>query len=150
MSRSLYKSLVPKGQIWKIRPHLYLGNLNTLDMLDDYNIHMIFSLLPAENYLPENIMYERRVAYCEIDDSPHENIIKCANFMIPLMVREIRNGHNILVHCHAGISRSVSILIAYLMVVENLSFDEALFSIRKVRPEANPNDGFVNQLKMAR
>lgn len=53
----------------------------------------------------------------------------------------------ILVHCYAGISRSVSVVISYLIQSQNMDFGSALMLIRKTRPIANPNDGFILQLE---
>jgi dual specificity phosphatase 12 len=44
-----------------------------------------------------------------------------------------RNG-GVLVHCQAGMSRSATIVAAYLMKTLKLSVDEALDMIRAVRP----------------
>lgn len=50
-----------------------------------------------------------------------------------------------LVHCAKGKSRSVAIIVAYLLTRHSHSFttfDEALRHIRTVRPQALPNIGF--------
>ncbi len=52
-----------------------------------------------------------------------------------------------LVHCAQGMSRSVSILAAYLMWKEHISTDTALEAIKSARPCSNPNEGFVAQLR---
>jgi hypothetical protein len=52
-------------------------------------------------------------------------------------------GKRVLVHCYAGVSRSVSAVIFYLMRAQGLSYAEALARIRAVRPEAFPNPGFT-------
>ena len=55
-----------------------------------------------------------------------------------------------LVHCAKGASRSVSIVMAYLMSRHSdrfKSFDEALSHIRTVRPQASPNIGFALELR---
>jgi len=55
-----------------------------------------------------------------------------------------------LVHCAKGASRSVSVVIAYLMSRHSdrfKSFDEALSHIRTVRPQASPNIGFALELR---
>ena len=55
-----------------------------------------------------------------------------------------------LVHCAKGASRSVSVVMAYLLSRHSVrfkSFDEALTHIRTVRPQAAPNIGFALALK---
>lgn len=46
----------------------------------------------------------------------------------------------------AGISRSTTVVVAYVMAVTELSCQEVLEAIRTVRPVANPNPGFRQQL----
>lgn len=53
----------------------------------------------------------------------------------------------ILVHCHAGVSRSASIVILYLMRAFGLTYDAALSHLRRSRPQAAPNPGFEAQLR---
>mmetsp|Transcript_12630 Transcript_12630/g.31044 ORF Transcript_12630/g.31044 Transcript_12630/m.31044 type:complete len:410 (-) Transcript_12630:126-1355(-) len=57
------------------------------------------------------------------------------------------NPTKILCHCVQGKSRSVTIVIAYLMLKEAISVDEALNQIRAVRDVVHtPNSGFMRQL----
>ena len=51
-----------------------------------------------------------------------------------------------LVHCLGGISRSATIVAAYLMYHDNLTVDEALAYIMKIR-NVKPNKYFVDQLR---
>lgn len=46
----------------------------------------------------------------------------------------------------AGISRSTTVVVAYVMAVTELSCQDVLDAIRAVRPVANPNPGFRQQL----
>lgn len=50
-------------------------------------------------------------------------------------------------HCAAGVSRSVSIVTAYLMSEYNMSFNEALGHVRTNRIGAYPNPNFQEQLQ---
>lgn len=54
----------------------------------------------------------------------------------------------ILVHCHQGVSRSAAIMVAFAMDEMNLDYPTALNYVRRSRPKANPNPGFVRQLEL--
>ena len=58
----------------------------------------------------------------------------------------ILSGKNILVHCMAGISRSVSLVTYYLMKKNYISYDKAFVLVKKKRTIANPNNSFKLQL----
>ncbi|XP_077955420.1 dual specificity protein phosphatase 22-B isoform X4 [Gasterosteus aculeatus] len=47
----------------------------------------------------------------------------------------------------AGVSRSVTLVLAYIMTVTRLGWQEALAAVRVVRPCAGPNLGFQRQLQ---
>ena len=47
----------------------------------------------------------------------------------------------------AGVSRSITILVAYMMSVTSLNWKDALDCVRSVRSIANPNLGFRKQLQ---
>lgn len=59
----------------------------------------------------------------------------------------IASGNRILVHCMAGVSRSVSCIIYYMMKKYHVDYDSAYDSIKNRRNIINPNDSFVLQLK---
>ena len=60
----------------------------------------------------------------------------------------IDGGGRVLVHCQHGVSRSASVVVAYLCFSMGLSVDEALDTLRHDRPEAHPNNGFMQQLRL--
>ena len=57
-----------------------------------------------------------------------------------------RAGGKILVHCEAGISRSPTICMAYLMKTKKLRLEEAFDYIKQRRSLISPNFGFMGQL----
>jgi serine/threonine/tyrosine-interacting-like protein 1 len=52
----------------------------------------------------------------------------------------------ILVHCNLGISRSTTLILAYLMKTYNATLYEAFKFLRHRRPIVCPNLGFLRQL----
>jgi len=55
-------------------------------------------------------------------------------------------GTNVLVHCHNGISRSASVIIAYLMKTKSLPYRSSFEFVKHKRHMICPNQGFVKQL----
>lgn len=47
----------------------------------------------------------------------------------------------------AGVSRSVTLVVAYIMTVTDCGWVEALAAVRSARPCAGPNLGFLRQLE---
>lgn len=80
-------------------------------------------------------------------DKPDQNLSQyftvCNDF---IHAARLRDG-NVLIHCVAGISRSVTITVAYIMSVTNLNWRDSLKVVRARRTVANPNLGFQTQLQ---
>ncbi|MEM3062827.1 MAG: dual specificity protein phosphatase [Nitrososphaerota archaeon] len=59
----------------------------------------------------------------------------------------VESKKNVLVHCIAGVSRSASLVIYFLMKKFHLDFEKALALVREKRSIINPNESFKFQLK---
>ena len=93
---------------------------------------------------PNNFKYK----IINILDMPFINIARHFQQAISFM-KEAMNaegGGAVLVHCYAGVSRSASCVIAFLMQECGLTFLEAMTYVRKKRPIVFPNFGFQRQL----
>lgn len=53
---------------------------------------------------------------------------------------------NVLVHCKAGISRSATIMLAYLMKNKGMTLQEAFVYTKERRGEIQPNRNFIQTL----
>lgn len=61
-------------------------------------------------------------------------------------IKENLEKSNVLVHCFQGISRSATVVIAYLMEKNNWKYEEAFEFVKKKRKIISPNSGFISQL----
>jgi predicted protein tyrosine phosphatase len=59
----------------------------------------------------------------------------------------VNDKKKVFVHCFAGISRSVSVIITYLMVYKGWSFDLAFQHLKLRRPRIHPHSEFIPILK---
>lgn len=82
-----------------------------------------------------------------LEDEVTSNILPYFDVVVDKIEEVIRerNAH-VLVHCLAGVSRSASIVLAYLMKYKRMKLKEAFNYCYKLRPVIRPNNGFMTQL----
>lgn len=80
-----------------------------------------------------------------IRDDPTKNILGVARHSFYAIDRGLING-DVLVHCHADVSRSPAVVAYYLTHTLFISLCEALNKIKKARPIIDINIGFWNVL----
>lgn len=93
---------------------------------------------------------EDGVAYCRIavNDEAGANILAYFEGAAQFIHHHIIRGESVLVHCQFGVSRSASVVMAYLMRYASMSVEEAYVHVKERRPMINPNPGFWMQLRM--
>ncbi|KAI0642554.1 hypothetical protein C8Q79DRAFT_982660 [Trametes meyenii] len=131
----------------EVIPNLWIGDLPSALNAENLKAHNIRSVLTAmRGRVSINETFVRH--QINIDDTENSDILQHFVPAITFIQAELDKEHGILVHCQAGMSRSVSIVAAYLMVSQGSDPDGALDVIRKVRPEVQPNEGFMRQLEI--
>lgn len=129
---------------------LYLGSQDAVcqENLDEYGLTDILSVgieTPDSAINRETLVGNCYFIEClDLPETKLDSVINQTNKIIE-NVRD-RNGR-ILVHCNAGVSRSASVCIAYLMCIESMSFDLAYDLVKSKRECIQPNAGFKKQLR---
>jgi len=134
----------PDLHVATIIPGLYLSSQDPAvcnDILKKYEIRHILSIGIDISEKYDDIQYHT----CDLLDLPESNIMPSIKICVDVI--HANRKENILVHCNAGVSRSPTIVIAYLMIAMQLSYDEAYDKVKKARSCIRPNDGFVKQLR---
>lgn len=128
-----------------IKNKLYLGSIddaNDLIFLNNNKIDTILSIA-YDSYIIEPIKKIKTIHKFQIEDSFSEKIID----YFPTIIKLIEESNDIiLVHCMAGVSRSATIIIAYLMSSCNMTLLEAYYYVKIKRPMIKPNHEFIKQL----
>jgi atypical dual specificity phosphatase len=153
----------------EIRPRLYLGSLPAALDPDEVHerrlTHVVNCLHPTAAYFKEALpapgeglrarqhayVPPARLEYLSLDlaDVPEEDLLRVLPETTAWIGRAVRasEAHNrVLVHCVAGVSRSATVVAAYIMATEGLSAARALREVQAKRNCANPNPGFRAQL----
>lgn len=143
-SPSEAKELAP----FEILPHLYLGcrkvagNLHRLRATSITRILNVTSSVPNQFENMGNFKYEQ----IAVEDSHDVNMLKHLPEAFKF-IEEARNfNEKVLVHCHAGMSRSVTVILAYLMKYYHHTLDSAYEFVKNRKPNISPNFSFMGQL----
>jgi protein-tyrosine phosphatase len=94
------------------------------------------------NQNPENFEYLKLGLKDESSEIISEHFIPAIEFI----QKHVDQGKNVLVHCMAGKSRSVTIILAYLIHSQKYSLQDALKLVLKKNSNVCPNLGFFKQL----
>ncbi|XP_074839684.1 dual specificity protein phosphatase 12 [Carettochelys insculpta] len=81
-------------------------------------------------------------------DEPGADLLSHLDSCAAFLSAARAGGGAALVRCHAGVSRSVALVTAYLMKTKKLTFEEAYAKIKAIKPDAKMNEGFEWQLKL--
>ena len=147
----------------QISDFLYISNWETSNNpyeLKKYNIKAIITIETHKKskeildyYTKNNIDY----LFLYLADLPTEDITKYLDVSYEFIDKHIKNRENVLVHCMAGISRSSTLILNYLIrkyyekynhfKCSNCIVNYFLQLCRVRRPIINPNTGFITQLK---
>lgn len=130
----------------EVIPNLYLGhviNASNYYQLKDFGISSIINVtLEHSNYFEEHFDYYNIEIRDEIDASFDSNFKKCLEYM----KEQIDNNKKVIVHCNQGRSRSVAVIIGYLMKYHKYNFDDAYNMLKGKKEEININENFKTQL----
>ncbi|CAL8359000.1 unnamed protein product [Lota lota] len=132
----------------EILPHLYLGcakDSTNLDILEQYGIKYILNVTPNLPNLFENAG-EFKYKQIPISDHWSQNLSQFFPEAISFIDEARGQKCGVLVHCLAGISRSVTVTVAYLMQKLTLSMNDAYDIVKMKKSNISPNFNFMGQL----
>jgi len=149
MEESIESELVlfsKDSSIDNITHNIYVGNYaasSDKKLLSEIGItHILISGVNMKAFYPDNFIYKTIGLY----DSEYTKITKYFSMSNEFIDEGNRQG-KILVHCGAGISRSVSLVLAYMINNMKIPFSEAVYLLKSKRKVANPNPGFEKELR---
>lgn len=135
------------NQITKINDHLYLSGLQAItpERLRMHGITLVVTAMmdPLPDRLAAAVLSTLHV---NVEDVETSNLLIHFDSVSDRISREARRGGKVVVHCMAGISRSSSLVMAYLVKHKKISLLDAFNHVKALRPIISPNLGFWRQL----
>lgn len=104
--------------------------------------HIINCTTNESLYYGEIFVERFRIQLKDNNEDDTNEIIEGANLINKLLVPESR----IIVHCAAGISRSATVVIAFLILHKGYSYKQAFDFVLEKRPVINPNKFYLEFL----
>ncbi|XP_059150394.1 uncharacterized protein LOC131937195 isoform X3 [Physella acuta] len=132
----------------KILDYLYLGsewNASNLEELKSKGISYILNVTKEiDNFFVGMFQYYN-VRVCDVEE---EELLKHWDKTYKFITKARTHNAKVLVHCKMGVSRSASTVMAYLMKEKRWSVEQAFDFVKKQRGCVQPNNGFMEQLRM--
>jgi protein-tyrosine phosphatase len=149
--------MVEYKNISLIEPNILLGGIspdnetksfykesNMAKIVDKYKIDVVISVY---DFLPEKRTKTKAKRFLlVIHDHPDSKLSKYFEKIAFIIHEAKKKKKRVFIHCHMGISRSVSLLIAYYLKYKRTKVQNTIKFLRERRPYINPNLGFLKQL----
>ncbi|XP_060092269.1 dual specificity protein phosphatase 13-like [Heteronotia binoei] len=154
IQRMLWKPVPCHANVNEVWPNLYIGDLyvaRDIEHLRRMGITHIVNAAAGRFHIDTGAKFYKDLPVdyygVEADDDPNFNL---SVYFHPA-AKYIRAALNsprgkVLVHCAMGISRSATLVLAFLMICEDKTLVDALNTVRQHRGVC-PNSGFLSQLR---
>lgn len=130
----------------KIEEGLYVGSLKAASNKNALKSLNITHILTVCSFCPPSHGDDLTCKIIPVSDHEDTNLAQYFDECFNFIEEARRTGGGVLVHCVMGKSRSVTIVVAYLMKKHGMTFSQALEHVKTKRPLASPNAGFIRQL----
>ena len=131
----------------QVLPHMYLGNMrdaSDASVLHGLGVSYVLNVTakPPSYTMDPGIQYKQLVA----SDNGLQNLRQFFDEAFAFIDEAKNNRSGVLIHCQAGISRSPTIAVAYLMKRYPMAMAEAYKFVKTRRSIISPNLNFMGQL----
>jgi len=127
---------------------IWLGDIHSCssEVINKCDITHVICIIDKPNY-PHKCSEEKieTLVLC-FKDLPDVDISEYMRKSFDFIDKALIDGGRVLVHCKAGVSRSASVCINWVMKSFDMTYGEAFKLIQKSRKQIAPNEGFIKQL----
>lgn len=142
---------VAAGLPGKVLPYLMVGsarNAGSRKLIESLGVsHVLVVGEELKMYFPNDERLDYKQLFVkDLESENMEQEFKSVCEWLDGVREKSGQGAKVLIHCYAGVSRSVTCTVAYLIWL-GYGLNEALALVKERRKGASPNDGFMKQLE---
>lgn len=145
-ARESYDSSWPANEI---TPGVYVGRYEASLSQCELEKRDITYIITVMNERPESFrqISNLRYQFLQCDDSSNNRIDRHFDRASQTIKAARKKNQGVLIHCYAGVSRSVTIACAWLIRSQSMTVKDAIRFVQSKRRQADPNSGFRLQLE---
>lgn len=131
----------------EVSPHVFVSSLQEsqdLENLKSLGITHVAVVAQEIECPHQHYLFHSKF---DIQDHMGYDIIQHLGEIIEYISDRLDRGKNVLILGNAGNARAVAVAMAWIMKVDGMNFNRAWYHIQALIPTADPNSGFVTQLK---
>lgn len=135
----------------EVIPGLFLGNMNAalnVEQLKQHGISHVLNVRSKVDWVAMVHYEENNIEFAHVlmQDSPSFDMKKSINAAIAFIQVALDVGGRVLVYCNAGISRSPTVVVAYIMANQDVDAICASQLVKNRHNKALPNHSFIRFL----
>ncbi|VDI60200.1 dual specificity phosphatase 3 [Mytilus galloprovincialis] len=147
-------TMLPSTAYDEVYPNLYLGeDTIALSRVGLRNLGITYLLNVAQGNTKyhvngNDVMYHKvNIEYLGLEATDQMNFDLSIYFEkgADFIEKGLKSGGKVMVNCKQGVSRSATLVLAYLMIKCHMTAQEAVRTVRAKR-EIDPNEGFLQQI----
>jgi Rnl2 family RNA ligase len=136
---------VGRGRLAEVAPRLFLGNKDAAidrELLERHSVRAVVNVGAGPNAFEDAFKYHK----IHVQDNEGASLLPHLCAACDFIHTAVQQGA-VLVHCRGGMSRSPTVVIAFLLARRQLSIEQAVEVVRISRKCANPRREFLADLQ---
>ncbi|KAG9471234.1 hypothetical protein GDO78_015412 [Eleutherodactylus coqui] len=132
-----------------VLPGLYIGSASDATDVQCLQGAGITHILTIDSTEQKDLADSFQKKFIHLLDDPSADLLSCLPDCLQFLKDALeKSGTCVLVHCHAGVSRSAAVITAYMMNTTRCTFEEAYQRLQDRKSDIKINEEFVNQLAL--
>ncbi|XP_056379533.1 dual specificity protein phosphatase 12 isoform X2 [Hyla sarda] len=132
-----------------VLPGLYIGGVPDVTDVQSLQASGITHILTVDSAEPKDLPPSLQKMFIRLLDDSSADLLsylpECLTFLTSALETP---GSCVLVHCHAGMSRSAAVIVAYMMNTARCPYEEAYRRLQNKKSDVKIHEEFENQLAL--